>query len=85
MQSQNLEKIVVATGVGKLRQRADFVTNLLPVITKDLTAITGQKPSERPARKSVAGFKIRGGDVVGLKVTMRGKRMNDFLKRLNVN
>ena len=82
MQSQNLEKIVVATGVGKLRQRADFVTNLLPVITKDLTAITGQKPSERPARKSVAGFKIRGGDVVGLKVTMRGKRMNDFLKRL---
>ena len=82
MQSQNLEKIVVATGVGKLRQRADFVTNLLPVITKDLTAITGQKPSERPARKSVAGFKIRSGDVVGLKVTMRGKRMNDFLKRL---
>ena len=82
MQSQNLEKIVVATGVGKLRQRADFVTNLLPIITKDLTAITGQKPSERPARKSVAGFKIRGGDVVGLKVTMRGKRMNDFLKRL---
>jgi len=82
MQSQNLEKIVVATGVGKLRQRADFVTNLLPIITKDLTAITGQKPSERPARKSVAGFKIRSGDVVGLKVTMRGKRMNDFLKRL---
>jgi len=54
----------------------------LPIITKDLTAITGQKPSERPARKSVAGFKIRSGDVVGLKVTMRGKRMNDFLKRL---
>ena len=81
MQRQNLEKIVVATGVGKLRQRPDFENNILPVIEKELTAITGQKPSQRTARKSIAGFKIREGEVVGLKVTLRGKRMNDFLKR----
>ena len=81
MQRQNLEKIVVATGVGKLRQRPDFENNILPVIERELTAITGQKPSQRTARKSIAGFKIREGEVVGLKVTLRGKRMNDFLKR----
>ncbi len=81
MQRQNLEKIVVATGVGKLRQRPDFENNILPVIERELTAITGQKPSQRTARKSIAGFKIREGEVVGLKVTLRGKRMSDFLKR----
>jgi len=82
MQSNSLEKIVIATGVGRLRQRPSFDENILPIIEKDLTAITGQKPARRTARKSIAGFKIREGDVVGLKVTLRGKRMNDFLKRL---
>src|SRR3972149_1144117 len=82
MQGSGLEKIVVATGVGKLRQRPGFVETILPTIEKDLAAITGQNPSQRTARKSVAGFKIRGGEVVGLKVTLRGRRMNDFLKRL---
>lgn len=82
MQSKGLEKIVVATSIGKLRQRASFEENILPSIQKDLAAITGQKPAPRPARKSIASFKIREGDIVGLKATIRGKRMEDFLKRL---
>lgn len=82
MRSKSLEKIVVATGVGKLRQNSQFDSSILPEITRDLTAITGQKPANRPARKSIAGFKLREGNLVGLKVTLRGKRMNDFLYRM---
>jgi len=82
MQGNSLEKIVIATSVGRLRQRSAFNDNILPTIEKELAVITGQKPAQRGARKSIAGFKIREGDVVGLKVTLRGKRMNDFLKRL---
>jgi len=82
MQSKGLEKIVVATSVGRLRQRPGFEDNVLPAIQNDLAAITGQKPAPRPARKSIASFKIRQGDIVGLKTTLRGKRMNDFLRRL---
>jgi len=82
MQSGNLEKIVVAVGVGKLRQRSGFADTILPEIEKDLTAITGQKPARSAARQSIAGFKTRAGDVVGLKVTLRGKRMKAFLERL---
>jgi large subunit ribosomal protein L5 len=82
MQGKNLEKIVVSAGVGRLRQRPGFDENVLPLIEKELMAITGQKPAPRAARKSIAGFKIRAGDIVGLKVTLRGKRMDDFLKKL---
>ena len=82
MQGHRLEKIVVATGVGKLRQRPQFEENLLPEIIKELGLITGQKPKITKAKQSVAGFKVREGDIVGLKVTLRGKRMRDFLQRL---
>lgn len=82
MQSYHLEKIVVATGVGKLRQRPQFEESLLPEIIKEMGLITGQKPKITKAKKSVAGFKVREGDVVGLKVTLRGKKMKDFLARL---
>ena len=54
MQRKDLEKIVVAVGVGKLRQNAQFENNILPEIIKDLTAITGQKPQPRPAKQSIA-------------------------------
>jgi len=83
MQSSSLDKIVIATGLGKLRQRPGFSENILPAIEKDLALITGQKPAQTVAKKSIAGFKLRAGDVVGLKVTLRGKRMKDFLKRLD--
>src|SRR3989338_3079508 len=82
MQRKDLEKIVVAVGVGKLRQNAKFENNILPEIIKDLTAITGQKPQPRPAKQSIAGFKLREGNMVGLRVTLRDKRMYDFLGRM---
>ena len=82
MQRKDLEKIVVGIGVGKLRQNAQFENSILPEITKDIAAITGQKPQPRPAKKSVSGFKLREGEMVGLKVTLRGKRMRDFLGRM---
>ena len=82
MRSKNLEKIVVATGVGKLRQNSQFDSTILPEMIKDLASITGQKPASRPARKSIAGFKLREGNLVGLKITLRGKRMRDFFNRL---
>ncbi len=82
MRGYRLEKIIVAAGVGKLRQRAQFEENLLPEIVKELGLVTGQKPRITKAKESVAGFKVREGDIVGLKVTLRGKRMKDFLTRL---
>ena len=82
MRGHRLEKIVVATGVGKLRARPQFDENLLPEIIKELALITGQKPMTAKAKKSVAGFKVREGDIAGLKVTLRGQRMKDFLVRL---
>lgn len=86
MQKQSLEKqfekAVVNVGVGRLRQQAQFEEKIMPEIMRELAMITGQKPSPRPAKKSIAGFKTRIGDVVGLKVTLRRKRMADFLKKL---
>ncbi len=80
--TEKLEKIVVNVGVGRLRQQAGFEDKILPAIEEEVAMITGQKPVRRQAKKSIAGFKIRAGDVVGLQVTLRGKRMEDFLKRV---
>ena len=77
----NIEKILVSVGVGKKRQQANFDEKILPEITKELALITGQKPSPRQAKKSIAGFKLRQGEVVGLLITLRGKRMEDFFTR----
>jgi large subunit ribosomal protein L5 len=76
-----IEKIVVNVGVGRLRQQGQFEEKILPEIIQELALITGQKPAQRPARKAVAGFKTRMGDIVGLKITLRGQRMVDFLTR----
>ena len=73
-----LEKIVVSMGVGKALENK----NRLDAAAKDLAAITGQKPMMCPARKSVAGFKLRKGQPIGLKVTLRGERAYEFLDRL---
>jgi len=81
MQNSRLEKIVVSTTVGRLRNKPGFADTVLPTVGNELARITGQKPAERAAKKSIAGFKIRQGDIVGLKVTLRGERMKDFLKR----
>ncbi|HEY4499752.1 MAG TPA: 50S ribosomal protein L5 [Candidatus Paceibacterota bacterium] len=76
------EKAVVNIGVGRLSSQPNFEDKVLPEIQKELSTITGQKPSPRLAAKSIAGFKLRAGTVVGLKVTLRGERMVSFLNRL---
>jgi len=79
-----IEKVVINTGFGRLvagltKQEREKISN---EIAHDLSLITGQKPLFTKARKSIAGFKIRKGMVIGAKVTLRGKRMYDFLERL---
>lgn len=73
-----IEKVVVNVGVGKNRDNEKHIT----AVKKDLAAITGQAPAERRAKKSVAGFNVREGNLVGFQVTLRGKRAEDFVTRL---
>ena len=77
-----LEKIVVIAGIGKLKNQANFEEKVLPEIMKEIASITGQKPATRKAKKSIAGFNSREGDVIGLQVTLRRSRMDDFIKKL---
>ena len=77
MQAVRIEKIVVSTGIGKKRDKKQ-----IELIEDRLAKITGQKPSLRPARLSIASFKVREGDPVGLQVTLRGARMFDFIDKL---
>jgi large subunit ribosomal protein L5 len=73
-----LGKVVIDMGVG----RATAERRRIERAVEELALITGQKPVVTRARKSVAGFKLRKGDPVGCKVTLRGKRMYEFLDRL---
>lgn len=78
MQTPKIEKVVVNMGVGEAVQNSRALDGAI----NDLTIITGQKPQVRRARKSVAGFKIREGMPVGVRATLRGERMWEFLDRL---
>ena len=78
MQVPALTKIVVNMGVGRATQQP----SLLETAVADLTAITGQKPIITKAKHSIAGFKLREGQAIGTKVTLRGDRMWEFLDRL---
>lgn len=78
MAKVRLEKIVVATGVGKVNKDK----TRLELIADRLAKITGQKPALRGAKKSIASFKVREGDPVGLAVTLRGGRAKGFLAKL---
>jgi large subunit ribosomal protein L5 len=78
MQVPKLDKIVINMGVGGAVQQA----NLLENAVRDLTQISGQKPIITRAKKSIAGFKLREGNAIGCKVTLRGARMYEFLDRL---
>jgi large subunit ribosomal protein L5 len=83
MQNEALiKKIVVNVGIGRLSQQANFEEKILPELAKEMALITGQKPAVTEAKKSISGFKVRQGQIVGLKVTLRRRRMNDFLERL---
>jgi len=78
MEAPRLEKIVVNVGVGEALQNAKALDHTV----QDITIITGQQPVVTRAKKSIAGFKLREGMTVGVKVTLRGDRMYDFLDRL---
>ncbi len=71
-------KIVISVGVGKLTKDS----KMIEAVESTLTRITGQKPAQTKARVSISNFKLREGQVVGYKVTMRGARMWDFLDKL---
>ena len=78
MQVPGLTKIVVNMGVGDAARDSKLIEGAI----RDLTAITGQKPSVNKARKSIAQFKLREGMAIGAHVTLRGDRMWEFLDRL---
>ncbi len=79
MMAPRFEKIVVSSGTGK-QAKADKTKNYS--IAKKIAKITGQKPVLRGAKQSVASFKIREGDIIGVSVTLRGARMYAFLDKL---
>ncbi len=78
MQAPKIEKVLVSIGTGKMsrgdKKRQDFVASRL-------ATITGQKPSARPAKQSIASFKLREGEIIGQLVTMRGAHMHAFLDK----
>ena len=73
-----IEKVVVNIGAGKFSKESDKMEDVM----NSLQSITGQRPVKTKARKAIAGFKTRQGMEIGLKVTLRGKRMWDFIDRL---
>lgn len=78
MQVPRMEKIVLNIGLGEALENAKAVESA----TRDLEAISGQHPIVTRARKSIANFKVREGNIVGIMVTLRGARMYEFLDRL---
>jgi large subunit ribosomal protein L5 len=77
MQAPKILKVVVSSGVGSFNDKKK-----IDIVIDRLSKITGQKPIKRGAKKSVASFKSREGDVVGVQITLRGEKMWSFLNRL---
>ena len=78
MQVPRLDKVIVNIGLGEALQNARAIES----VTADLARITGQRPVTTKAKKSIAGFKIREGMPIGAMVTIRGRRMYEFVDRL---
>ena len=78
MEVPKLEKIVINMGVGEAAHDSKFIE----AAVKDLELIAGQKPVVTKARKSIAGFKLREGQTIGAKVTLRGENMYNFMEKL---
>ena len=78
MEVPRFEKVVINMGVGRATQQQSLIDGAV----RDLTIITGQKPLVTKAKKSIAAFKLREGNAIGAKVTLRGDRMWEFLDRL---
>jgi large subunit ribosomal protein L5 len=77
MQAPKIMKVVISSGVGSQKDKKK-----IELIADRLSKITGQKPARKGAKQSVAAFKVREGDTVGMQITLRGARMYDFLDRL---
>ena len=77
MQAPKIVKVVVNSGVGSMSDKKK-----IDIVIDRLAKITGQKPIKRGAKKSVASFKSREGDIVGVQITLRGEKMWSFLDRL---
>lgn len=77
LQAPKLVKIVLSTGTGKVKDKKK-----IEIIQDRLAKISGQKTAPRGAKKSIATFKVRQGDIIGYQVTLRGSRMFDFLDKL---
>lgn len=73
-----IEKVIVNIGLGRALTDEKF----LEIALRDIALITGQKPKTTLAKKSIANFKIREGDIIGTMVTLRGQKMRDFVARL---
>ncbi len=80
-QVPKIEKVVVNVGIGRLVTSTKNSDDLIEKISHELALITGQKPAIRQAKKSISSFKIREGLPIGLMVTLRGKRMEDFIDK----
>ncbi len=78
MQIPKLEKVVINVGAGEAKENAKVIDTVM----SDLSIITGQKPMVTTSKKSVANFKLRAGMKIGVKVTLRGDRMYEFIDRL---
>lgn len=78
MQIPKLDKIIINVGAGEAKENEKIIDNIM----NDLALITGQKAIPCRAKKSVANFKLRQGQVIGVKVTLRGERMYEFVDRL---
>src|SRR3989338_1334141 len=76
MQAPRLKKVVVSVGTGSMKDKKK-----LELVADRLSKITGQKPSSRPAKQSIASFKLRQGEPIGFQVTLRGPRMFGFLEK----
>lgn len=77
MQAPKILKVVVSSGIGSIKDKKK-----VDIVEDRLKRITGQKPVRKGAKISIASFKVREGDPVGMQITLRGQRMYDFLDRL---
>ena len=76
-EAPTIDKVVISVGTGRIDDKAKIA-----LIQDRLARITGQKPSPRPAKQSIAAFKLREGEIIGYQVTLRGARKNHFLDKL---
>ncbi len=77
METPKLNKVIISMGIAEITKDKNAIADA----KEELALLSGQKPIETKAKKSIANFKLRDGQILGLKVTLRGKRMYDFLTR----